>query len=102
MEAVLAAIGTILGTAALLIVRDIRDGKHPFKKNGSYEAQQTLKKIETSQSQLQHHYNDETTAELKKLNLGIEELSKTVYRHLISEESFQDAMKDFMRDMRTK
>jgi len=102
MEQFFIGIGTIIGTAAILFYRDVRDGKHPFKKNGAYKSQQVLKKILDSQEQLQAHFNHDTTALLTEIRDGIKETSKVIEKHSIIEEAFQQQVRDFISESRRK
>lgn len=65
---ILTAIGTIIGTAIMFVLRDVRDGKHPFKKNGTAESVKVLRDMRGTMSQLQAHYNDETTELLREIS----------------------------------
>ena len=96
MEELLISIGTILGVVAIHIFRDMRDGKHLFKKNGAYESQQVLKKILTSQEELQHHFNHDTTILLTEIRDNTKETNKTIERHALQEEGFQQKVRDFI------
>lgn len=66
--AIIQTTATIISLAVVLILRDMRDGKSIFKKNGAYETRQAIGQILISQKELQHHYNDETTECLKELS----------------------------------
>ena len=56
METIITAIGTILGTAAMFIYRDWRDGKSLFKKNGNGKV-----------DHLVNYYNHDLTGKLDRL-----------------------------------
>lgn len=76
MNEFLTAAGTVLGIASVQFLRDYRDGKSLFKRNGAYENAQVIKKILESQSQLKEHYNDETTDLLRGIKEGIDKLNQ--------------------------
>ena len=78
--------GTILGTAILFVLRDYRDGKHVFKKNGTAESVKILREMLSIQQGLKAHYNDETTEILKEIRDGQKECSKTAHAILTRQE----------------
>ena len=81
----LTAIGTILSVIVVALFRDWRDGKSLFKKNGKHEG-------ETPEwaKQLQLHYNEETTAELKKMNASLESIKdENIKHHQFEEGKFE-------------
>ena len=96
------AIGTVLGIALLFIFRDLRDGKSLFKRNGAYEASQSIKQILDSQKELKEHFNEDTTVILNKLVEGQEKMGRSIDKHLVAEEGFQENMRDFMSEIRNK
>ena len=102
MEVFLTAIGTVLGTAALLFYRDWRDGKKILGKNGTAESAKYIKELRDSQLSLQQHFNDETTVILKEMRDCLSENNRQLFEHMTEEKSFQRDMRDFMRDMRSK
>ena len=65
------ALGTVIGTAAVLVLRDWRDGKSIFKKNGTAESVKAIKEMRDIQLQLQSHFNDETTVLLREIRDGV-------------------------------
>lgn len=56
-------IGTILGTALILILRDWRDGKNILKKN---------EPMNEGFKYMKHHYNDELTTVLTRIQVDQE------------------------------
>lgn len=74
MDNPLYAIGTILGTALLLVVRDLRDGKSIFRKNDG----------ESLMRELKQHYNDETTVVLISIKERLDYLSGKIDDMLIN------------------
>lgn len=64
------AVGTILGTAALLIARDWRDGKSILKRNGN--------NIHGDIAHLREHYNDEITPILKETQEVLKEIRDSI------------------------
>lgn len=74
MTELLAALGTIIGIAGITILRDMRDGKSIFKKNGTAESASVMRELRDSQLSLQHHFNDETTVLLKEIRDGVREV----------------------------
>lgn len=72
------ALGTAIGAGAVMavvqILRDLRDGKSIFKKNGAAESQGTVKKILEGQDKLSLHFNHETTDRLDRIANGIDRL----------------------------
>lgn len=86
---IITGIGTILGIAAVMVLRDLRDGKPLFRKPHSSEIadpltslaafmKEKVQEISTSQSQLQHHYNDETTAILTSIQITLSDIKECV------------------------
>lgn len=75
MEQFLAALGTILGIAGMLIIRDIRDGKSVFKKNGN-NIHDEIGRVLDSQFKLKEHFNDETTTLLTEIREGIQQINR--------------------------
>lgn len=65
--AVGAAVGSGLMFGLVQALRDWRDGKAVFKKNGTAESNTTIQKILKSQEELKLHYNEDTTAVLKEM-----------------------------------
>lgn len=59
--------GAILAFAIVQILRDWRDGKSIFKRNGTAESNKAIKQILDSQTRLREHFNDETTTVLKDI-----------------------------------
>lgn len=98
----LTAIGTILGIAAVMVLRDLRDGKSVFKRNGTAESAKFIKELRDSQLELQEHFNDETTVILKEVRSELKELNKNLLQHTITEEGFQREMRDFLSESRRK
>lgn len=80
METLLTAIGTVISIIVIQLLRDWRDGKNILKRNGSYEAQATLKKVLESQNLLSEHFNHETTTKFDDVITGqakiVEKLDK--------------------------
>lgn len=75
-QEVLTALGTMLGMAVIVILRDYRDGKTLFKKNGTNDISQAIKTILNSQSELKEHYNEDTTKILSDIRDSIKELAQ--------------------------
>jgi gas vesicle protein len=74
-QEILTAIGTIVGIALVMVVRDWRDGKSLLKKNGN-NIHDEVKAILQSQGQLKQHYNEETTELLSRISEGIDRLNR--------------------------
>lgn len=55
------AVGTIIGIAVTLVLRDYRDGKNVFKKNA------TPADLNEGFKYMKHHYNDELTMTLTQI-----------------------------------
>lgn len=74
MAEILTAIGTILGIAATLFLRDWRDGKNLISKNIPPNT------LDEGFKYMKHHYNDELTAVLTNIEINTrnmaEEMSK--------------------------
>lgn len=90
---IITGVGTILGTVVIMVLRDLRDGKSIFKKNGAYESRQTMKellqsikKIGDSQGQLQFHFNHETTDLLKEIRDGQRDCGKKLDLLLVKQD----------------
>lgn len=67
---VLTAVGTVLGTALLLVLRDWRDGRSLFKR-----AEDNVPKWA---EELQSHYNHDTTKELQEIKSELRTLTDAV------------------------
>lgn len=67
MTEILTAIGTVLGIAATLFLRDYRDGKNIFTKNIPPNT------LDEGFKYMKHHYNDELTAILTELQVNQKE-----------------------------
>lgn len=67
---ILTAIGTILGIAATLLLRDWRDGKNIFKQNIPPT------QLDEGFKYMRHHYNDELTTILTELQVGQKEMMR--------------------------
>ena len=74
----LTAIGTIVGIALVQIIRDWRDGKHVFKRNGSAESVKMLREMRAAQDKLQLHFNEETTTLLEQIRDGVNKSNTTL------------------------
>jgi len=92
-------LGGFIGLLTYIVWQDWRQGRLKFGKDSNGNG---YKSLSSQMTQLQQHYNHDTTKILEEIRDDQKKSNDMLSRHMIVEETFQTELRDFIRESRRK